>query len=225
MTKAAALVIAANMAVPSTAVAAPGQNLRAARRAFTRGHICAAARQLFGEIGDGATTMEQIGKLAGAPRSTLYTHFRDKDEILEAIAEDYIGKLEAIVVRVPYPRPSRADLRRWIGELAAFISDERMPTILFNAFGVGLDVPLPVRRIGESVMQALAARLPAFQMALVAGPRQLAAKAYAQVVVRELSLCCQTYAIMGGDELGLTYLELATDLTHRFVTDFGGGEV
>ena len=203
----------------TAALATGGPNLRAARRAFTRAHICAAARQLFVENGYGATTMEQIGKLAGAPRSTLYTHFRDKDEILDTIGEDYAAKLTEHLVRIPCPRPARAELRDWIGELAEFISAEQMPTVLFNAFGVGLDTPGAVKRIGEVVMRELAARLPAFQQALSAGPGQLAAKAYAQVVIRELSLCCQTYAMLGKSELGRTYLEVATDLFHRFVSE------
>ena len=216
------MVMATPMADTSAAASGQGQNLRSARRAFTRAHICAAARELFGQFGYAATTMEQIGKVAGAPRSTLYTHFRDKEEILATIADDYVVKLEAILVLVPSPQPTRGQLREWVGILAAFISDERMPTILFNAFGVGLEVPLPIRRIGETVMRVLAGRLPAFQVALVEGPAQLAAKAYAQVVIRELSLCCQTYAVMGGDPLGVMYLDIAGDLLHRFVSDYGG---
>ena len=206
---------------PVLAGAQSAPKLRAARRAFTRGHICAAARQLFVEVGYAATTMDQIGKLAGAPRSTLYTHFHDKEEILDTIADDYVAKLEEILALAPTGQPSRPELATWIAVLARFISDERMSTILFNGFGVGVGVPQTIHRIGEKVMLALAARLPAFGLGLREGPRQLAAKAYAQVVVRELSLCCQSYAMLDGDSLGQTYLEVATDLFHRFVADFG----
>ena len=196
------------------------QDLRAARKAFTRAHICAAARQLFVEHGSGATTMEQIGKLAGAPRSTLYTHFSDKEEILDVIADDYIAKLGEILAVVPCPRPSRAEIRCWIDDLAGLISEDRMPTVLFNGIGSGLDVPRAVKRIGESVMAVLAGRLPAFAAAITEGPAQQAYRAYAQVVVRELSLCCQTYAILGDDAVGRHYLDVAADILHHFIVDF-----
>ena len=166
--------------------------------------------------------MEQIGKLAGAPRSTLYTHFSDKEEILDAIADDYITKLNEVLIRVPCPRPSRPEIRGWIGELAQFIRDDRMPTILFNGIGVGLDMPLAVKRIGESVIGVLASRLPAFALAMNEGPDQAAYRAYAQVAVRELSLCCQTCAILDEDAIGQHYLDVAADIFHRFVFDCTG---
>jgi len=200
-------------------------DLRAARKVFTRAHICAAARQLFVENGYVATTMEQIGKLAGAPRSTLYTHFSDKEEILDAIADEYIKKLGEILACVPCPRPTRTEIRAWISELAQFIRDDRMPTILFNGIGSGLDMPRAVKRIGESVMGVLASRLPAFAIAITEGPEQSAYRAYAQVAVRELSLCCQTYAIVGDDALGGHYLDVAADIFHRFTRDFAGDKV
>ena len=196
------------------------QDLRHARKAFTRAHICDAARQLFAEYGYAGTTMEQIGKLAGAPRSTLYNHFGDKEEILELIADDYITRLTELLARVPSPEPSRAEIRAWIGELAQSISEDRMPTILFNGIGAGIEAPQAVKRIGESVMRVLASRLPAFAASITPGARQLAYKAHAQVVVRELSLCCQTYAVLGDEAAGEHYLEVATDLFQYFLVDF-----
>ncbi len=191
-------------------------DLRRARKAFTRGHICDAARQLFAQNGYAATTMEQIGKAAGAPRSTLYTHFSDKEEILDAIADDYIERLKLVLVGVPSPAPTRAEIRSWIEELAHLIREDRMPTILFNGIGSGLDLPKAVRRIGESVIEVLAGRLPAFALVATEGPQQHAYRAHAQVAVRELSLCCQTYAILNDDSVGQHYLNAAADIFHRF---------
>ncbi|MEY4160282.1 MAG: hypothetical protein RLZZ136_903 [Pseudomonadota bacterium] len=192
-------------------------DLRRARKAFTRAHICEAARKLFVLNGYAATTMGQIGKAAGAPRSTLYTHFSDKETILDAIADDYIDRLRPVLARVPSPKPARAEIRIWIAELADLIRDDRMPTVLFNGIGTGLDMPKAVRRIGESVIAMLANRLPAFAYAATEGPQQNASRAYAQVAVRELSLCCQTYALLADDTIGQHYLNAAADIFHRFI--------
>ena len=164
--------------------------------------------------------MEQIGKLAGAPRSTLYNHFSDKEEILDVIAEDYITRLSEILACIPSPRPTRTEIRSWIEELANYISEDRMPTVLFNGINSALETPRAVKRIGESVMGVLASKLPAFARAVTGEPEHFAIKAHAQVAVRELSLCCQSYALFGGDALGASYLEVATDIFHRFVVDF-----
>jgi len=210
----------AQMSEHIPAVVGAAQDLRHARKAFTRAHICSAARQLFVEKGYAGTTMEQIGKLAGAPRSTLYNHFSDKEEILDVIAGDYIARLNEILVRVPCPHPTREEVRSWIGELAEYISEDRMPTVLFNGINSAIETPRAVKRIGESVMGVLASRLPAFAGAVSGDPEHLAVKAHAQVAVRELSLCCQSSAMLGGDALGACYLEAATDIFHRFVVDF-----
>ena len=71
-------------------------------------------------------------------------------------------------------------------------------------------------------MTMLASRIPAFALAMTDGPEQPAYRAYAQVVVRELSQCCQTYAILNNDELGKHYLDVATDIFHHFALGFCG---
>ena len=55
------------------------------KKAKTRALICDTARELFFAHGFEATTMEQIASSAGTRRSTLYTHFRDKNQILTEI--------------------------------------------------------------------------------------------------------------------------------------------
>ena len=204
----------------SPALVRSGLDLRHARKAFTRAHICSAARQLFVDKGYAGTTMEQIGKLAGAPRSTLYNHFADKEEILDVIAKEYIARLSEILARIPCPHPSRPEIRSWVGDLARYIKEDRMPTVLFNGINSALETPRAVKRIGESVMSVLAGRLPAFAHAMTCGPDNMVVKANAQVAVRELSLCCQSYALLGASPLGASYLEVATDIFHRFVVDF-----
>jgi AcrR family transcriptional regulator len=118
----------------SSAVALPV--VRPGRRERTRERICIAARELFLTAGFGATTIEQIALAAGTRRSTLYNHFRDKNDILSAIGETYLDAVAGVIDRLPAPRPSRAQIDAWMREFAEFALRERAPTLLvvhFNA--------------------------------------------------------------------------------------------
>ena len=68
-----------------------GVRPRRTRRKATRERICSAAREIFLTQGYAAATVEQIALAAGVGRSTLYTHFGDKGDLLAAIADDYFG--------------------------------------------------------------------------------------------------------------------------------------
>ena len=68
---------------PATADGAPPPGTK---RAATHARICDAANTLFFDRGFSSVTMEEIAQAAGIRRSTLYLYFRDKDEILAAIA-------------------------------------------------------------------------------------------------------------------------------------------
>jgi AcrR family transcriptional regulator len=100
------------------------------KRAATRARICDAAAALFFERGFAVVTMEQIAAAADIQRSTLYLHFREKDEILAAIAEDYTAKLRPVIARLSGPVPTREELGQWVDEFATFVSDERAATEL-----------------------------------------------------------------------------------------------
>src|SRR4051812_18395387 len=114
---------------------------RIPRRDVTRARICAAAREVFLTQGFAAATAEQIALAAGTRRSTLYNHFKDKNEILSAIADDYLEQVRAVVRRLPGPRPSRRQIDAWIADFAAFVLQERAPTLLLVHFSAAIDVP------------------------------------------------------------------------------------
>ena len=79
---------------------------RTPRKRATRAKICNAARHLFFEQGFEGTTVEQIAAEAGTRRSTLYTHFRDKDEILAALMDDFLAAVREMIARLPAFRES-----------------------------------------------------------------------------------------------------------------------
>lgn len=197
--------------------AANPPSLQDARKAFIRAHICDAARDLFHRQGYGATTFEQIAKAAGTRRTTLYSHFADKADILEAIGTDYHVALARIVEELPGPTPTRAEIDRWIARLVKFVISERTPATLMIGLGVGHDAPPVVDRVSERFRDALCTRLPAFARAYRPGPEHAPARAWAKVILRELSLGCLEAA--RGDGEGDHVLAVVADLLERFVHD------
>jgi AcrR family transcriptional regulator len=197
------------------ALARSDLSLQDARKAFVRARICEAARELFFRQGYAATTFEQIAVAVGARRTTLYSHFRDKAEILEAIAEDYHAGLRALVGRLPGPVPSRAQIEAWMDELVAFVVRERTPATLLIHLGIAHESPPALVQMGERFLEALAERLPAFRCALEPGPEQPRAQAWARLLLRELSLGCLHAAEPRGGDREL--LAAVAELFERFV--------
>lgn len=193
----------------------PSPSLQQARKAFVRRHICEAARELFYRQGYPATTFEQIAKAAGTQRTTLYSHFADKAEILGAIAEEYHAGLCRIVDDLPGPQPTRPEIDAWIAALVDYVIRERTPAALVIGLGVGPDTPPAVEAVTHNFRDALAARVPAFARAFAGDDPHRSG--WAKVILRELSLGCLEAARDGRD--GKAVLAVVADLFDRFVHD------
>jgi len=76
--------------VHSLPVALPGRRQR--RRAETRERIFNAALGLFAEHGFTATTVEQITETADVGKGTFFNYFRNKEDVLSALAEVQLDK-------------------------------------------------------------------------------------------------------------------------------------
>ena len=61
---------------------------QAERRAQTREKLLGAAKNLFGELGFEATSIERIIKLANVAKGTFYQHFESKLEVLIALERE-----------------------------------------------------------------------------------------------------------------------------------------
>ena len=59
----------------------------------TRERLIEVARELFAHKGLEATTMNDIAAASGRGRRTLYTYFRNKEEIYYAVIEEELARL------------------------------------------------------------------------------------------------------------------------------------
>jgi AcrR family transcriptional regulator len=185
------------------------------RRAVTRARICDAAKELFFTRGFNAATMEEIAEAVGIRRSTLYLHFREKEEILVAIAQDYTGKIREVIARLPGPEPTREQIATWVREMAEFTTRERAPTELLASLSHLPKTPAAVLAFGEDLKQMMAAQLDAFRRAFE--PGEDLARAWAMSTLDGLGRALTYYARGGGDEFSKCRLTVATELLSRFV--------
>ena len=66
----------------------------------TRERLVEVARQLFARSGVENTTMNDIAQASSKGRRTLYTYFKNKDEIYQAVVEPEIDKLNKMLMEV-----------------------------------------------------------------------------------------------------------------------------
>jgi AcrR family transcriptional regulator len=185
------------------------------KRAATRARICEATSTLFFNQGFAAVTMEEIAAAVGIRRSTLYLHFRDKDEILAAIAEDYTAKLRDVIARLPAPEPSREEIATWVGAFAHFVSREPGATELLVSLSHLPKAPPPALAFGGALQKMMAERSPAFRRALE--PGQTLAYAWSVAAMDGLGWALCHHARTGGDALSEARLAVAAEQLNRFV--------
>lgn len=122
--RAVAETLLANTATDRTRYNTP---LRQAQRDLTRQRIKDAARDLFYDRHYDSTTMDEIAVAAGLRRSTIYLHYKDKEEILADVIADYVPKAKLQLSTLPGPHPSVDQVARWIRKVAKFVEKERAP--------------------------------------------------------------------------------------------------
>lgn len=185
------------------------------RRAATHLRICESANALFFEQGFAAVTMEEIANAVGIRRSTLYLHFRDKEEVLAAIASDYTAKLRPVIARLPGPEPTRTEIAAWVDEMADFVMRERAATELLVSLSHLANAPAAALAFGSEYKDMMASRLAVFRLALE--PDEALAFARAMAAVDGLGWALCHHARAGGDAISKARLTVAADALDRLV--------
>lgn len=113
--------MAENQALAKAAAERKG-GLREAQRLLTRERLVDAAIALFGRRGFRAVTIEQIAAEAGANRATFYLHFRNKEDVANAIGDRLVPNIQATFAALDALRdPTVEEVRAW---LAAGMSEQ-----------------------------------------------------------------------------------------------------
>ncbi len=198
--------------------------VRNPRGAATHLRIREVAASLFFELGFSPVTMEEIAQAAGIRRSTLYLHFRDKEEILAEISDDFTRKLRPVVDRLPGPDPTHGELAAWVDDMADFVSSERAATeILVSLSHLPMVHPAALA-FGHELTRMMAGRLAAFRRALQ--PGQPLAFAWAISTLDSLGWALCHHARAPDSDVARCRLSVATELLDRFVReDFQTGPI
>lgn len=89
--------------------------------------ILEAASKSFALFGYKATTMEQVAKIAGVGKGTIYTFFSTKEELFDAIMMDVIQEMKRIADKVIQEEPTFfKKLERVLEELFRFRSNHEL---------------------------------------------------------------------------------------------------
>lgn len=142
---------------------------QADRRAETRAKLLAAARVLFVELGFADTATPDIVRKAGVTRGALYHHFKDKNDLFRALAEE---EAQAISAHIDRETRSITDPERAmaVGSDAFFdamlvhgrvrLLMEEAPAVLGHSTAVALTRSNGSEELREGLKRALPNRTP-----------------------------------------------------------------
>jgi AcrR family transcriptional regulator len=127
-----------------------------------RERILAVAADLFYRHGIRAVGVEAIAEGAGTNKMTLYRHFTSKDELVAEYLRRLAAKASASWDRLVAEHPSnpRAQLRRWLEDMAAHVaSGNQRGCALANAAVELPEKDHPARRVIEAFKTAQRQRM------------------------------------------------------------------
>jgi len=87
---------------------------RQARSIEKRARLCAAARDVFGARGYEGASVEEITSRAGVAVGAFYLHFRSKRQLLVALMNELLRRLDGLELTVPDQRDMRRALRTFL---------------------------------------------------------------------------------------------------------------
>jgi AcrR family transcriptional regulator len=179
-------------------------------RGDTRARIRQVALELFAEQGYEQTSLREVAERLGVTKAALYYHFKSKEDIVAAFAEDYYAEIDALIEWAKaQPRTAQARreiLDRYIGIVMG--SSEVFRFLERNQAAVkGLEG-------GKKRFEQFRPRLEALVGVLVGQQAPLRGRIRATAAITAASMSCMLFLKDADDpvELRAIVLELAGDL-------------
>jgi AcrR family transcriptional regulator len=144
------------------------QTARARQADQRRSDLIEAALQLFAERGFRATTIADIATATGTAHGLVYHYFRSKDDLLEAVLDQYtfLPRLQALLEVSP-DRPAFEVLTEIAIGLSAMLRDR--PEVLRLVIAEGPTNPIVGRALARVTQEGLAVLTAYLQARIVAG--------------------------------------------------------
>lgn len=124
-----------------------------AAEALTRDRVLDAAEDTLRRFGPGKTTVVDVARALGVSHGTVYRHFASKADLLDAVLERWLSRMNPPLAAIAEEDGPAADrLRRWLLTLMGFKQDKaRNDPDLFAAYGqVSADAhAVIVEHVGE----------------------------------------------------------------------------
>lgn len=190
--------------------------LRQAQRDLTRQRIKDAAKDLFYRQHYDSTTMDEIAAAAGLRRSTIYLHYKDKDEILAEVIADYVPKAKVQLSTLPGPNATIEQIKRWVRKVAKFVEKERAPlSIILELRRDHTYIPA-LEEVTSQLLEGLGNNNPRFAQAgrTDADP---VLRARGLLLLQQLTYSCQLYLDDPSDERNKALFVVTAEDFHRFL--------
>jgi AcrR family transcriptional regulator len=133
-------------------------------RAERRRQLIDVSRGVFAARGFEAATLEEIAEQAGISRPILYSHFGDKQGIIEAVVNDEIARVQAVVTEaIANPGPPREVLERGLRAFFGYVRENpdghavltRDAPVHLSDSGLGVMLDGLASRVAEVIARAI----------------------------------------------------------------------
>ena len=102
---------------------------RTLRRQNTRKRILTAATRLFQQVGYGHTTMNAIAEAADVHVTTLFTHFKSKQDMAASANDATLARMELLISRAVGKTPFFEFFRNMVMDIAGRLHGDREPAL------------------------------------------------------------------------------------------------
>lgn len=194
--------------------------LRQIQKEQTRDIILDAARVLFYKHDVGNVSVSQIVEEAGVGRQTFYFHFRDKDEVISRLVDEYNIRGAEVMLKFPAGQSEKTEIREWLFEFSHFLEDVKAEySILFQLSHHPKTKTAYGQPTAETWVGALGQRSPSFAVATRGDDEGERARAEAWRLLMDVTWAATVAWQYRGSVFADEVVNNVVDLLHAFTNN------